>query len=104
MAQVSLSVQAVRDLKEISKYIANQSNSANASAILRKIASAMQTNAIHPLSGRTRNELSEGLRSFSVAPYIVFYRPLEDGIRVIRVLHSRRDLNAMEYDEDEPQP
>jgi toxin ParE1/3/4 len=26
--------------------------------------------------------------------YIVFYRPLEDGVKIVRVLHAARDIDA----------
>lgn len=48
-----------------------------------------------PLAGRVRDEISEGLRSFPVGQYIVFYRPIDNGISIIRILHGMRDLKAL---------
>ena len=45
-----------------------------------------------PETGQAREELAAGLRSFPVAPYVVFFRPSADTIEVLRVLHGRRDL------------
>jgi toxin ParE1/3/4 len=101
MAQVSLSPRAIRDLKEISNYITRQSTSVQARNVLSKIASTMKTNAMHPLIGRSRNEISEGLRSFSILSYIVLYRPMEDGIRVVGIVHSSRDLSSIDFDDVE---
>jgi toxin ParE1/3/4 len=36
--------------------------------------------------------LSPRLRSFPVKNYVIFYRPLEDGIEIVRVLHGAQDL------------
>ncbi len=48
-----------------------------------------------PEVGRNRFELASGLRSLAVGNYIVFYRPVSDGIQVIRVLHGARDIPAL---------
>jgi len=45
-----------------------------------------------PSAGRTREEFQPGLRSFPVGSFVVFYRPIEDGILVVRVLHGARDI------------
>jgi toxin ParE1/3/4 len=44
--------------------------------------------------GRARTELAANLRSFVVLPFVVFYRPCEDTIEVIRVLHGSRDIDS----------
>lgn len=51
--------------------------------------------ATQPLMGRTRDDLSPGLRSFPFARYVIFYQALDDGIDVVRVLHSARDTDAV---------
>ena len=45
-----------------------------------------------------RNPELQGLRYFPVKDfnkYLVFYVPVDDGIQVIRVLHSARDIDHM---------
>ncbi|MEG3934909.1 type II toxin-antitoxin system RelE/ParE family toxin [Microcoleus sp. T2B6] len=37
-------------------------------------------------------ELLAGLHSFPIGNYVVFYREIENGIDVIRVLHGSRDI------------
>jgi toxin ParE1/3/4 len=44
--------------------------------------------------GRARDELSLRLRSFRFRRCVIFYQPLDDGIDVVRVLHSARDTDA----------
>ena len=42
------------------------------------------------------------LRCFPISrfrKYLVFYRPIEDGIEVVRVLHGARDISAILADE-----
>ena len=48
--------------------------------------------AENPYLGRSRDELAPGLRSFPVEKYLIFYRSLEDGIEVARVVRGSRDL------------
>jgi toxin ParE1/3/4 len=49
--------------------------------------------------GRARGELAPDLRSFPYGRYVIFYAPIEDGIDVVRVLHSARDVDAAFGDE-----
>jgi toxin ParE1/3/4 len=56
--------------------------------------------AENPWRGKARHELGEGVRSFPVGRYILFYRATPEGIDVIRVLHGARDLNAI-FDRDD---
>jgi toxin ParE1/3/4 len=42
--------------------------------------------------GCPREEFAPNLRSAHVGKYTIFYRPEDEGIEVIRVLHGARDL------------
>jgi toxin ParE1/3/4 len=48
-----------------------------------------------PLLGRLRPELALNLRSFPVDNHVIFYRPIDAGIEVARVLHGARDIDAL---------
>jgi len=50
--------------------------------------------ATQPMMGRARDELAQALRSFPFGRYVIFYTPVNDGIDVVRVLHSARDIDA----------
>jgi len=45
-----------------------------------------------PKLGRSRNEIKARLRSLTQNQHVIFYRILNDHIRIIRVLHSRSDI------------
>jgi toxin ParE1/3/4 len=45
--------------------------------------------------GRSRSELAPGLRSFPVGAYIIFYRPLDNGIEVAQVVSGNRNLEPL---------
>jgi plasmid stabilization system protein ParE len=47
-----------------------------------------------PLSGRAREELAAGLRSYFVRPrYHIFYRVKGEQLEIVHVLHHARDLS-----------
>ncbi len=54
---------------------------------------------------KTTNPLSQGLRCFPIPKFpsqIVYYKPLTDGIIVIRVLHGARDVDRILGQEETP--
>ena len=51
--------------------------------------------------GKKRDELLPYLRSFPVENYLIFYRPIEEGIEVLRVVSGYRDLKRLFDDEEE---
>lgn len=48
--------------------------------------------ADNPRWGRKRNDLRPNLRSLPFGRYTLFYRETADGVEILRVLHSARDL------------
>ncbi len=90
MRQLDLSPQAEIDLRDIWVYIAEHRPEA-ADRILEAIWKQARQLAAFPLMGRSREELSPGLRSFPVKKYIIYYRPTSEGIAIARVLHGARD-------------
>jgi toxin ParE1/3/4 len=91
MNRYRLSNEARSDLDEIWFYIA-QDNAEAADKFILAIVSRFQKLASMPRLGRQREELSPHLRSFPVGRYIVFYRPFNGGIEIVRVIHGARDL------------
>jgi len=92
LSRVLRSQAAERDLRNIWDYIAEDDPSA-ADRVLLRIDDRARVHADFPQSGTRRPELGNKLHSFVVGNYVVFYRPLRDGIRLIRVLNASRDLN-----------
>lgn len=60
--------------------------------------------AERPLIGRERSEISPGLRTFPVAPYVIFYRPLADGPRVMRVVRGHHDTDRVSRKREQREP
>jgi len=44
-----------------------------------------------PFAGQSRIDLALNLRFFPAGTYLIFYRPIEDGVEIVRVIHGSRD-------------
>ena len=86
-----LSPAARSDLDDIWFYIA-QDDPEVADKFIRAIVSRFPKLAAMPELGRRREELLPRLRSLVVGQHVIFYRPMESGIEIVRVLHGARDL------------
>lgn len=91
MPTVLRTSQAHLDLVETAFRIAGENPTA-ADRWLDVIDEKCQLLACLPELGRKRPDLAPELRSLPVGKYFIFYRPMNDGIQVIRVLHGARDL------------
>ena len=92
------SPQAEADLFEIWRYGAAEFSSKQADMHLRKLSAACVQLAEWPNSGRARTEIAPELRSVLVSPHVVFYRVTGIAVQIVRILHGRRDLDAI-FDE-----
>jgi toxin ParE1/3/4 len=91
VSQYRVSDAASADLEEIWGFVAQDDPDA-ADRFIRTLVSRFPTLASMPYMGRQREELSARLRSFPVGSYVIFYRPIDDGIEVARILHGARDF------------
>jgi toxin ParE1/3/4 len=92
---VSWSPEVEQDLLAIWIHVAREASPDVADEQLRSVDRACEVLAEWPHSGRARDELFRGVRSIVVDPYVVFYRVGNSAIEIIRVLHGRRDVDAI---------
>ena len=97
--RVTRKPKAVADIQEIWAYIAEDSI-VEADRWVDKLDEKLSLWASRPMIGRGRDEIFKGIRSLPFGRYVVFYHPLQDGIDVVRVIHSARDVDAV-FDEDQ---
>jgi len=97
--RIRIADRARNDLDDIWDYIA-QRNLDAADAFLDKLQARFPMLARYPEAGRLRQELGPTLRSFPVGEFIIFYRPIPQGIEVARVLRGRRDIERIFRDEE----
>ncbi len=91
---------AREDLEAHALWIARES-SERALAFLEAVESSLQHLSAFPELGTSRDWLAphcRGIRFFPVRGfprYLLFYRPVADGLEVIRILHAARDIGAI---------
>ena len=87
---------AERDLKSIAYYIATESGSIEiAERQIDAIIERFELLADHPDIGRVRDDLGAGRRTFPVENYVILYRVRGKDVLILRVVHSRRDLDTL---------
>jgi toxin ParE1/3/4 len=94
MNEPRITPQAEGDLEEIWQYVA-QGGEDRADAFLDAILNQCRQLAQFPRMGRTRENLASNLRSFPVKKYVIFYRPVNDTVEIVRILHSARDIETI---------
>jgi toxin ParE1/3/4 len=91
MSSYRFSSAANADIEEIASYIFDL-NPVAAHNFLNALEETCQLLSQHPVLGRLRPELGEGVRSFPVGNYLIFYTAAPPGIDVARVIYGGRDL------------
>ncbi len=80
-------------------YIAERSGMQRAEMIRERILATIERIAYGPGIGAVRafKKLTQDCRTFPESPWVIVYRPLPtlDGIEVVRVVDSRRDLRKI---------
>ena len=94
MGKLTISPSARQDLTDIFDYIARDKPIA-ATNWIGTIEEKCKLIASAPQFGEKRPEYGADIRSSVVGRYVVFYRPIEDGIEVIRVIPGDRDIRSL---------
>ena len=96
MANVVWTPAAQSDLAELAHYIANQDRRpATADRIVDEVVAKCDFQAIQPLSGVASPQLGEGYRRLVFKRWVIVYRPISDGIEVLRIFDSARDYPTL---------
>lgn len=91
---IRFSAVAEQDLISIWNYVAQHGEN-SAAKLIKEISKKFILLRDNPHIGREQNSYLVGLRSFVVKNYYIFYLPTDDGIDVLRVLHSSRDIESI---------
>ena len=94
MKNCRFSSESRRDLQAIHDYIASDDPAA-ALRLIERIEQSCQLLAENPLIGESCDFLAERLRMTVVGNYIVFHRPVDDGVEVARIIHGARDWRRL---------
>lgn len=94
MKPVEFSPAARADLVEIGLHIA-QDNPDRAESFVAELEARIRAIAERPLSFPARDDIAAGLRAAAHGRYRIFFRDLAQTIRIVRVLHSARDVKPL---------
>jgi toxin ParE1/3/4 len=94
MATLIISPTARQDLSDIFDYIARDKPIAAANWV-ETIEQKCRLIATTPEFGDKRAEYGIDIRSSVVGRYVVFFRPIRDGIEVLRVIPGDRDIRSL---------
>lgn len=93
MTRVVFRPEAEADLTAISLFISEHSVD-RAKRFTRRLRARCRILETHPLAGRPRDDLGEGLRGLFERPYVLIYRLSGEDVEVVAILHAMRDLPA----------
>lgn len=86
---------AIADLDSIWDYIARDNPNA-ADRMLDELNDRFVLLSKNPELGELQPRLADGTyRRFTCRNYVIYYRPLKEGILLVRVLHGARDHEAL---------
>jgi toxin ParE1/3/4 len=88
----SLTPEARQDIAGIWRYSAKRWDASQANRYLSSINAALEEIAKSPSMGRRCDDLRAGYRRHRVSSHIICFRPISDGIEVIRILHQSMDF------------
>ncbi|MBD2730830.1 type II toxin-antitoxin system RelE/ParE family toxin [Nostoc sp. FACHB-892] len=97
MSQFRISTQAAQDIENIWEYVP-PNNLKAANRLFDTLRESFPKLAKFPQMGRERTELAPFLRSFPVKNYLIFYRPIDEGIEIARILHGSQDIETIFQD------
>jgi toxin ParE1/3/4 len=94
MSRYVINILASRDLNDIADYFA-ENNLEAGDRFFRAFNRKCQQLVAFPNSGKSYATMRPDLRGLSLEGYVIFYRILDNGIEILRVVSGRRDLLAL---------
>jgi toxin ParE1/3/4 len=94
MSRARFSPLALGDVREILDYIALDKPDA-AVTFVERLETFCQGLADRPTSGTGCSHLAPELRCVSFGRYVVYFRPANVGIEVVRIIHGARDAERL---------
>ena len=92
--RLHISNQAVEDLEVIWAYIADDSLVRADGFIDRLYSKCVELSELEGV-GRPREDLLPGLKSVPFKKYVIYFYRSENGVDIVRILHSARDIDEL---------
>ena len=88
------------DLIDIAVFIA-QDNEARALTFVDELENKCRALGASPGIGTLRPELGDGVKMLPYGRYLIFYRDVNKGLRIERIMHSARDIGDDDFEAPE---
>lgn len=89
-----LTREAKEDLKAIARYTQDTWGREQRNRYLAELDRGFHALAADPLKGQDCGDIRPGYRKYPVGRHFIFYRAIDGGIEVVRVLHGRMDVRG----------
>ena len=93
MARLVFEARVADYLTSIGEFI-GRDNPGNAERFIQKLETRCRKIAQAPFMGRTRDDLSPGLRSVVFGRYVILYRASADEVLIVAIIHGARDIEC----------
>jgi toxin ParE1/3/4 len=93
MAGLRLTRAAREDLKAIGRYTQRTWGRRQRTAYLTQLDRRFHALAEMPSLGRSCDDIRPGYRKDTEGAHVIFYREVDGGIEIVRILHGRMDLD-----------
>ncbi len=100
MASFRSSARARADILEIAVFTIERWSEAQADKYLSGLEELCRRLSEGETTGRARDDIAPGLYRIGYMSHAVFYRPVPDGVRIVRVLHQRQLPELHSFDDD----
>jgi len=87
-------LRAIQDLAENGEWIAAD-NPDRAETFVEELEQRCLAIMAFPLSGRSRPDFGEGVRSIAYGDYLIFSLPRARNVDVLRIVHAARNLRRL---------
>ena len=94
MKRYRVTPQARSDLRDIYQYVAERNPTA-AGTLRRLFYEKFRTIAAIRYMGDARDDLAPGVRVSAAGSYVIVFRPIDDRVDIIQVVHGARDLETV---------
>lgn len=82
------------DMLQIWVYVAER-NPPAADRVISRLNADIATLGRNSMIGESIDHLAPGLRRFASGNYVILFRPLENGVRLVRVVHASRSITEV---------
>jgi toxin ParE1/3/4 len=94
VSRIRIAPLAGDDLEAVHDYFVRESDERKASEMTQQILDRVEQLARFPRLGVTRRGVAGDWRVFPEGSFLIYYREIQDGIELLRVIHGRRDQLA----------